>query len=86
LVSVTLTPGRTEPLESTTVPLISPDGVCADAGSASAVSRTRQSSNRLHIAKPPKIWSAVDVDCVNKFISDRHMEVNTKPLTAALEL
>ena len=49
LVSVTLTPGSTDPLESVTSPLISPDGVCADAGSASARRRNRPNRNRLRI-------------------------------------
>src|SRR5687767_5117062 len=53
LVSVTRTPGMTDPLESTTVPLISPDGVCAVAGSARTPSRRIPSSNRLHMHTPP---------------------------------
>jgi hypothetical protein len=52
-VSVTLTPAMTDPVESETTPLISPDGVWADAGKAKATRRRKAAVTRKNIGGPP---------------------------------
>jgi hypothetical protein len=53
LVSVILTPGRTAALVSVTVPLISPDGVCAAAGKARRPRTTAILRVLGNIGRPP---------------------------------
>src|SRR5688572_6880974 len=73
LVRVTLTPGSTEPLESTTVPLISPDGVCAQAGTPSVTKTRKQLNNLRNMRNPP----SRTVKC-RQFIGDSHRSVKQK--------
>src|SRR6185295_16655637 len=54
LVSVIVTPGTASPLVSTTVPLISPDGVWPRTGTAIATSTTRRIPKRRRYMGPPQ--------------------------------
>src|SRR6266576_2392681 len=54
LVSVIVTPGTASPLVSTTVPLISPDGVWPRTGTAIETRRRRRIPERRRCMRPPQ--------------------------------